>query len=146
MKKALKILLIGLLSVLCILSVVACNNQNDVAPEGETETIDYDGKYTPEHTDAFGYSPDLEDVVIDGHLDEKIWTRDEQKWYTNYKIENPNFKFSVTATMTDGGLYIAAKSNDSGVFFSGRNYFYYNTYLTLFNLAIKNPSMPCTFG
>ena len=132
MKKALKILLIGLLSVLCILSVVACNNQNDVAPEGETETIDYDGKYTPEHTDAFGYSPDLEDVVIDGHLDEKIWTRDEQKWYTNYKIENPNFKFSVTATMTDGGLYIAAKSNDSGVFFSGRNYFYYNTYVKLY--------------
>lgn len=131
MKKALKILLIGLLSVLCILTVVACNQNNVPATEPEIdETFEYDGTYDREHTNAFGYAPDLEDVVIDGHFDEEIWQN--KKWYTNYKIQNPNFKFEVTTHMTDGGLYIAAKSNDKGIFFSGRNYFFYNTHVRLY--------------
>lgn len=104
MKKALKILLISVLSVLCVLTVVACNKAPvDNNPTEEVGTIDYDGKYEQKHHDAFGYAPDLEDVVIDGHLDEDIWTNPNKKWYTIYKIENPNFKFEVTTHMTDGG-------------------------------------------
>ena len=133
MKKALKILLISVLSVLCVLTVVACNKAPvDNNPTEEVGTIDYDGKYEQKHHDAFGYAPDLEDVVIDGHLDEDIWTNPNKKWYTNYKIENPNFKFEVTTHMTDGGLYIAARSNDKGIFYNGRNYFFSNTYVKLY--------------
>lgn len=124
-------MLISLLSVLCILTVVACN-QPSSDNTADVGTIDYDGTYEQKHHDAFGYSPDLEDVVIDGHLDEDIWTDPNKKWYTNYKIENPNFKFEVTTHMTDGGLYIAAKSNDKGIFYNGRNYFFSNTYVKLY--------------
>ena len=133
MKKALKILLISLLSVLCVLTVVACNKAPaDNNTQGDAGIIDYNGTYNQKHHDAFGYSPDLENVVIDGHLDEDIWTDPNKKWYTNYKIENPNFKFEVTTHMTDGGLYIAAKSNDKGIFYNGRNYFFSNTYVKLY--------------
>ena len=133
MKKALKILLISLLSVLCVLTVVACNKAPaDNNTHDDAGIIDYNGTYNQKHHDAFGYSPDLENVVIDGHLDEDIWTDPNKKWYTNYKIENPNFKFEVTTHMTDGGLYIAAKSNDKGIFYNGRNYFFSNTYVKLY--------------
>ena len=85
MKKALKILLISLPSVLCVLTVVACNKAPaDNNTQGDAGIIDYNGTYNQKHHDAFGYSPDLENVVIDGHLDEDIWTDPNKKWYTNY--------------------------------------------------------------
>lgn len=131
MKKTLKILLICLLAVMCSLCVVACGEQQTgtVVPDtNEDEAlVDYEGTYQKPHNTAYGEEPDLDNVIIDGFFDDDIWQN--KNWYTNYKIENPNFKFSVTTHLTDGGLYIAAKSDDTFLFWNGRNYFFYNTYM-----------------
>lgn len=130
MKKTLKILLICLLAVMCALCVVACGGQSGGGtPEtNEDENlVDYEGTYEKPHNTAYGEDPDLDNVIIDGFFDDDIWQ--DKKWYTNYKVENPNFKFSVTTHMSDGGLYIAAQSDDTFLFWNGRNYFFYNTYM-----------------
>ena len=138
MKKILKVMLISILSVICLLTVIACGgNQGGGKTPGETfvpdedvivdDLVDYDGEYDKPHNTAYGEAPDLDEVIIDGYFDEDIWQN--KKWYTNYHVSNPNFKFSVTAHLSQGGLYIAAQSDDSYLFWNGRNYFFYNTYM-----------------
>lgn len=150
MKKTLKILLMCLFAAVCALSVAACN-QNNVGGGGDTpdpiipdadvvvdDLVDYDGEYEKPHNTAYGEDPDLDNVIIDGYFDDEIWQG--KNWYTNYHVANPNFKFSVTTHFSEGGLYIAAQSDDTFLFWNGRNYFFYNTYM-LFTIGGTNFSL-----
>lgn len=87
----------------------------------------YEGKFEVPSTTAYGAAPDLDNVIIDGKLDDELWQ--DKKWYTQFKTQNPSLKFEVTTAMSDGGLYIAARSDDRYLFFNGRNKFYYNTHI-----------------
>ena len=84
MKKILKVMLISILSVICLLTVIACGgNQGGGKTPGETfvpdedvivdDLVDYDGEYDKPHNTAYGEAPDLDEVIIDGYFDEDIW-------------------------------------------------------------------------
>ncbi len=152
MKKSLKALLIGLLAVMCVCCAVACQT---TYKDGETiyedqvvaDLIENNQQYTVDSANAYGETPDIEGVVIDGYFDDAIWQN--KKWYTQYQTENPNVKFSVTATTSEKGLYIAAKSDDKYLFWNGRNRYYYNTAIQIQvgNLNVKiDANNPQIFG
>ena len=130
MKKFLKILLIATLAMTLALGIVACNDKPTDEP-GDTDsetigTIDVDaGEYETILGTAYGAEPDLDNVIIDGLLDDELWQN--KKWYTQYE-PTQRTKIMVTTAMSEKGLYIAAQSDDQFIYWNGYNYFFKNTH------------------
>lgn len=122
MKKLLKILLITAVALTLALCVVACSKE----PTKEViDVIDGDaGKFEENIGTAYGAKPDLDNVVIDGILDDDLWKG--KKWYTQYESTH-KVKFQVTGTMSPKGMYVAATCNDNFIYWNGYNYFFSNS-------------------
>lgn len=149
MKKNFKWLLVSALGLaFCALTFGACNAGKKIDSDG---ILEYDYTSTP----AFGAQPD-ENVLIDGKLDEELW---ENLDYMDYSDPRYDATVHVTTHFSEKGLYIGAYSDDSKVFWNGRNYFNYNTYFgfriapegeTAYTKAVKTFSIdaknvgPCT--
>jgi len=131
MKKVFKILLISIVAVLGALCLFACTTP--AAPTGGLpDILDVDaGEYETPHNTAYGEVPDLDNVVIDGFIDDELWTADTMKWYTHYEA-TPRISYKMAATVSEGGLYIAFRSDDPIVAWHGYNYFYRNTNIRFF--------------
>ncbi|MBE5732833.1 MAG: hypothetical protein E7353_07375 [Clostridiales bacterium] len=76
---------------------------------------------------AYGERPDLDGFVIDGKMgDEENW--ENQKWYHTGITEAPTVSYDFTTIFSDKGLYFFVKATDnSGLAFTGRGYYYKNT-------------------
>lgn len=127
MKKIFKILLVTTLALTLVLGIVACSDKQNGGTPGETiGTLDVDaGEYTETIGTAYGAEPDLDNVIIDGLLDDELWQ--DKSWYTQYE-PTQRIKIMVTSAMSEKGFYIAANSNDQFIYWNGYNYFFKNTH------------------
>lgn len=118
MKKKIRNKLILWLSIACcMVTVSACSCGGEVIDINGLNGYDYNS------TPAFGAEPD-EDVLIDGKLDEELW---ENLDYMSFSDPLYPVKVHVATHFSQKGLYIGAYSEDSKVYWNGRNYFNYNT-------------------
>jgi len=123
MKKLFKILLVTLVAAISALCLFACTTE---APELPGNINVDTGTYKPPVSHAYGAAPDLDNVIIDGFLDDELWTADNMKWYTHYDATS-RISYKMSATVSDGGLYVAFRSDDPIVAWNGYNLFYRNT-------------------
>lgn len=124
MKKFLKILLAAALIATLALGIVACGQQSSGGKI--VEVIDENaGEYQIDIGTAYGAKPDLDNVIIDGKLDDELWQN--KKWYTQYE-PSQLIKLMVTTAMSEKGLYIAASADDNYIYWNGYNYFFSNSH------------------
>lgn len=137
MKKFLKILLAAALAVTLALGIVACGQQSSGGKI--VEIIDEDvGEYQIDIGTAYGAQPDLDNVIIDGKLDDELWQN--RKWYTQYE-PSQRIKLMVTTAMSEKGLYIAASADDNYIYWNGYNYFFSNSHFWFQLYAGNNTSI-----
>jgi len=124
MKKIIKVLFISVVATLVALSLLACTGSKPEEIPGVINGSSGSGNYA--NDSAYGSNPDLDNVIIDGFLEDELWTSDSMKWYTHYDATS-RISYKMSATVSDGGLYVAFRSDDPIIAWHGYNYFFRNT-------------------
>lgn len=110
MKRTLIAMLLIIVTVTCVVALVACN-KSEIFPEESTYDYEYISTYEGEN--------DL-DISIDGKLDEDAWQG--KKWFRNTFTNNLDGTMpylNVTAFTTEYGVYIGAKVEDNNLIYHG---------------------------
>jgi|GEM_PF-1190515 len=125
MKKLAKIFIAIAVLGLMALSLLACTTPEESLGKIEGELPEFNAVVGS----PYGSQPDLDDVIIDGKLDDGLW--ENKKWYSSYDTGTRVGLFLTTAT-SDMGLYVAAYSVDGSVFWTYRNHFESNTNIVVY--------------
>ncbi len=126
-------LIIGIIA-LVLLAAIACTAVLLLGGDREETILPAQGDYSPDYN-SFKYEYS-ESMSIDGALDEDVWQ--SCRWYVNTTVDNIDGRkpiFYATATMDEYGIYIASRTDDSGVVNSGANKTYWQFWVAAGNLA-----------